>query len=82
MWLLREASVITLFVLVACAVVATGFASIPQMLAFVVLVAVIVALTMRTVAAILAAGFCRWSASMGHGLGVLVASIRRARPER
>ena len=82
LWLLRETSVITVFVLAAWAVIATGFVGIPQMLAFVVLAAVIVALMMRLVADILAAGFCRWSAAMGHGLGILVASIRYPRHKR
>jgi len=77
-WLLRESSVIALLGLAAWAVIATGPADIPQMLASIVLVAVTVALTMRLIADILAAGFCRWSAAMGFGLGVLVASIRYA----
>jgi hypothetical protein len=65
-----------LVLVAAYAVVATGLAGIPQMLALVVLAAVIVALTMRMIADILAAGFCRWAAAAGHGLGVWVASIR------
>jgi Na+/H+-dicarboxylate symporter len=48
MWLLREMSVIALFVLAAWAVVAPGLAGIPQLLAFIVFVAVTVALTIQT----------------------------------
>lgn len=47
--------------------VAPGLAGIPQLLAFIVFVAVTVALTMRMLADLLAAGFSRSLASMGHG---------------
>ena len=75
---MREIFVIALFVLGAWAVIATGPAAIPQTLALAGCVAVIVVLTLRMVADILVAGFCQWSKAMGHGLGVLVASIRHA----
>jgi len=81
-WLTREISVIALFVLAAWAVIATGPAAVPQMLALAGCVAVSVVLTLRMVADILVAGFCQWSKAMGYGLGALVASIRYARRRR
>ena len=78
-WLLRETSIIGLLMLGAWVVAATGLESITKLLAFIVLLVLIVAFTMRVVADLLAAGFCRWSAAMGHGLGALVASIRQGR---
>lgn len=79
LWLLRETSVIALLGLAAWAVVAPGLAGIVQLLAFIVLAALIVFLTLRLVADIFAAGCCRWFVAMGEGLAVLVASIRQAR---
>lgn len=79
LWLLREILVICLWVLAAWALLATDRLGIPHALGFIVVSGVVISLSMRVVASILAAGFCRWLAAMGHGLGVLVASLRYAR---
>ncbi len=75
---MREISVTALFVLAAWAVIATGPSTIAQMLALAGCLAIILVLTLRMAVDILVAGFCQWSKAMGHGLGVLVASIRHA----
>ena len=79
---MRETSVIALFALAAGLLIAAEVTTILHVLALVALFVVIFALTMRMVADILAAGFCGWCAAMGHGLGVLVASIWPSRPKQ
>jgi hypothetical protein len=78
-WLLRQTSVLALLTSVAWAAIATGINGVPQVLAIIVLPAVIIVLATRMIADIFAAGFCRWLAAMGHGIGTLVSSIRYAR---
>jgi len=82
LWLARETLIIAALLLVAMGLVALNFMSIPTLLVLTGLIGVLLFLTAGVIADIVAAGFCRWTAAMGRGLGLLVASVRYQRERK
>ena len=78
-WFAREASRIAFLALALIAVCGMEGLVITRMIVQAALAGVSLFLSMGMVADILAAGFCRWSAVMGYGLGVLAGAIRYPR---
>ena len=75
LWLAREASIIAFFALALVSVSGVDGFVIARVMVGAALAGVILFLSMRVVADILVAGFCRWTAAMGHGLGTLAGAI-------